>query len=111
MPDTLPEKELKSAFRRNYFLIVKESLQNINKHAEADRVDINAYLSQGVMYLTLEDNGNGFDFEKLGRGGNGLKNMKRRAQNIGGKVVFSSSPNKGSILVIRVRLSKDHAFV
>lgn len=111
MPDQLPEKELKSAFRRNYFLIVKECLQNINKHAQAERVDLYAYYNLGILYLTIEDDGRGFDFENLGSGGNGLKNIKRRANSIGGKVEFSSTPGKGSVFVIRVRLSKDHAFV
>ena len=108
---SLPDKELKSAFRRNYFLIVKECLQNISKHANADRVDIHVYFDQGVLYLTIEDDGVGFDFENLGLGGNGLKNIKRRAKNIIGKVEFSSSPGNGAIFVIRVRLSKYHAFV
>jgi signal transduction histidine kinase len=109
-PENLPDIPLKSAFRRNVFLIVKEFMQNINKHAQATRVEL--HMSVGLTELSIEitDDGVGFDQEKLPGDGNGLRNMIKRAEDVGGTATIKSSPGKGSSINLVVPLRKDHAF-
>jgi signal transduction histidine kinase len=60
---------------------VKESLNNVVKHAEADHVDIKVGID-GALHIQIADNGKGFN--PSGRLGNGLNNMRRRVQNLKG---------------------------
>ncbi|MBN1408873.1 MAG: hypothetical protein JW956_13835, partial [Calditrichaceae bacterium] len=72
-------------FRQNVFMIYKESLHNILKHAEASEVEINFSITGGNYSLCIKDNGKGFDPAK-GYSGNGIKNMKLRAARIHAKI-------------------------
>ncbi|MEJ2543862.1 MAG: hypothetical protein P8Y99_07320, partial [Calditrichaceae bacterium] len=63
------------------FMIYKESLHNILKHAEASEVQINFKITGGNYSLCINDNGKGFDSD-INYAGNGLKNMKLRAARI-----------------------------
>ncbi len=68
--------------RRNIYLMFKEAIHNILKHAEASRVFIEAKREKNGVRLTIQDNGKGFDPIIL-RGstdGNGLKNFEHRAK-------------------------------
>jgi signal transduction histidine kinase len=69
--------------RRNVFMIVKETLNNILKHSKASKVVINYSETPGLFKLTIRDNGVGIDMDNLREFGNGLKNMKQRAEHIG----------------------------
>ena len=78
-----PDIVVPGTIRRNVFLIVKETLNNILKHANASKVSITYAETPGLLKLTIHDNGIGINKEKLREFGNGLKNMKERAENIG----------------------------
>ncbi len=110
MPDHIPELKVKAAFRRNVFLIVKECLHNIHKHAKASRVDVGIRISH-EMEISIIENGVGFDMEKTRRFGNGLINMKKRANDINGDVEQTSSIGNGSSLIMTIPLTENHAFV
>ena len=71
--DVFP-KETDINFRRNFYLIFKESLQNIIKHSEAKKVWIQIFADQNCIRLLMKDNGTGFDASVDSRG-QGLKNM------------------------------------
>lgn len=83
MPDALPERELTGDKRRNIFLCVKESLNNILKHAQATEVHIDIRTDQDLV-ITIRDNGVGIDLTKIREFGNGLKNISQRMTKIGG---------------------------
>ena len=110
MPEVIPNLKVKAAFRRNVFLIVKECLHNIHKHAQADRVDMSIRISDDLE-ISITENGVGFDMEKTRRFGNGLINMKKRANDINGDVDQESSIGNGSSLIMTIPLIKNHAFV
>lgn len=82
--EQLPAKELTGDKRRNIFLSVKESLNNILKHAEATAVVIRINTDEGLEII-ISDNGKGIDLDKLRQFGNGLKNIARRMESIGGR--------------------------
>ena len=74
-------KKIPSYFRQNMFLIFKETIHNILKHAQASEVRIDFSASAGKYRLCVKDNGKGMDEKQIHRG-NGIKNMKLRAQRI-----------------------------
>jgi signal transduction histidine kinase len=58
------------------------------KHAKATEVAINIRFTGNNMIIEIADNGKGIDPEKLNQFGNGLKNMQRRMESIGGSFVI-----------------------
>ncbi|MCF6310973.1 MAG: discoidin domain-containing protein [Verrucomicrobiales bacterium] len=93
------------SFRRELFLIFKEVLNNTVKHAKADKVEIQLILKRKVLSLTVTDNGRGFSEEDDDfRGGNGLLNIRRRAQNLGAQIDVDSQQGQGTVVKLRAVL-------
>ncbi len=92
-------------FRRNLFLFYKECLQNIVKHAEAGTVQIKIEFStdKNTLCLEVKDDGVGFDAGAQHEG-NGLRNFKTRAEQMGGEMDIESAPGKGTTLRLNVRI-------
>ncbi|MBI5371610.1 MAG: hypothetical protein HZA79_06260 [Sphingobacteriales bacterium] len=83
VPEQVPEKELSGDKRRNIFLSVKETLNNILKHSGGTEAIIE--ITTGTsLHIRISDNGKGIDLDNLRQFGNGLKNMARRMEGIGG---------------------------
>ncbi|HEY3385205.1 MAG TPA: ATP-binding protein, partial [Saprospiraceae bacterium] len=82
----------------------KEAVNNIAKYSEATEVDFQFSLKKGLLYMKIEDNGKGFDLESLPSEGtgNGLKNLRKRAEEIGGKLEIISIPGEGTSVELRV---------
>ena len=102
--DGFSGKQLLPEVRRNVYLIFKEAVNNIAKYSEATEAQFDFALKKGKLSMKISDNGKGFDPEDLqamGAGGNGLKNMRKRASEIGGKLDVFSAPGEGA----RVELS------
>ena len=55
--------------------------------------------------MELNDNGKGFDMEKIKRG-NGLNNLEKRAKEIGGQITIKSEPGKGTSINLMIVLKK-----
>lgn len=89
--------------RKNVVLIVKEALNNIAKYSKAKEVLINFKKIEKDFVLEITDNGIGFtqNFSK----GNGLLNMKKRAEEIGGK--FEIISEKGTSIKITIPKIRD----
>jgi signal transduction histidine kinase/ligand-binding sensor domain-containing protein len=101
--DGFSGKQLLPEVRRNVYLIFKEAVNNIAKYSEATEAQFDFALRKSILSMKIADNGKGFDPEDLqtGGGGNGLKNMRRRASEIGGKLEIFSAPGEG----VRIELS------
>lgn len=97
----LPEADLH--FRRNLYLIYKECLQNIVKHARANRVEIEIRESEGCLRLRVSDDGSGFDAAQS-YPGDGLKNIKRRAAELGATVEIISGAGKGATVTVSAKI-------
>jgi signal transduction histidine kinase/streptogramin lyase len=89
--------------RREVFLIFKEAVHNITRHARASRVDIALTISQRRLQLVVEDNGCGFD-PAGARDGQGLRSMTRRAHGLGGTLAVTSSAGTGARVTLTVPL-------
>jgi signal transduction histidine kinase len=81
--------------RKNFYLIYKETLNNIVKYAGCKQVWIEMKLHDSCINLKVRDDGNGFDAKK-DHHGNGLKNMRRRAEMLKGNLFVYSEPGKGT---------------
>jgi len=82
------------------FHICQEALANAAKHAAAKHVDVTVWVTSERVLMEVQDNGRGFDMEKMSSSiGHGLANMQTRARNVGGEVDISSSQNEGTTVL------------
>ncbi|WP_051288688.1 GAF domain-containing sensor histidine kinase [Mycobacterium sp. URHD0025] len=91
------------------YRIAQECLQNVVKHAEADRARLTFTVEEGVARLEIVDDGKGFDtFEHpLGSdemGGYGLLSMAERAEIVGGRLNIRSRPGAGTTVIATIPL-------
>ena len=98
-PTIIPDKEITGDKRRNMFLCVKETLNNVLKHSKATRVTINIAANQSIK-IEIADNGTGIDIENLRQFGNGLKNITRRMEIIGG--TFKIENDNGALTTLEL---------
>jgi signal transduction histidine kinase len=91
-----PDSNLKldAAARRQVFLIFKEAVNNIVRHANCSRVGIDFAAERDLLIVTVSDNGIGITPGSTGEG-HGLANMRRRAEALGGTVAVLSSGQAG----------------
>lgn len=100
LPSALPI-EVSTTFYR----IVQESLTNICKHAQATAVTVQLCQQAGVVHLSIEDNGIGFN-PAQNTTGFGLQGMRERATALGGEFHLFSQPGIGCQISVSVPLSK-----
>jgi signal transduction histidine kinase len=93
-------------FRRNFYLIFKEALQNIIKHSLAKKVVITLLADQTCIKLYVRDNGVGFETSVNYRG-QGLKNIVQRAKEMSSLVEIKSEINKGTEIILTKKY-RDH---
>jgi len=89
-----PQQQLQVIF------ILQEALSNVRKHARASTVKV-AILNNDDFVMTIHDNGNGFDPDRIADEGSrhvGLSIMKERARRIHSRISVSSAPNCGTTL-------------
>jgi PAS domain S-box-containing protein len=79
----------------NLFRIAQEALNNVAKHASATKIEVHLACSPQQLSLLIKDNGKGFDPAGI-TPGMGLKNMRDRAQQIGGTIKIESEPGLGT---------------
>jgi signal transduction histidine kinase len=101
IPSELPDITLPPEVRHNVFLAFKESVNNVVKHAQATEAHVRLRLDSDNFALEIEDNGKGPAGAEQKTGRNGLRNMRKRMEDVGGNFTLSPAPEKGSL----VRLS------
>ena len=102
MPLDLPAGPLSADVRHNLFLVIKEALNNILKHAGASHAYLRLSANNAGVELTIADDGCGFDPERATDGlrGNGLANMRQRLATLGGVCCIESRPGQGTKLTL-----------
>jgi len=104
---SLPESHAVALFH-----ICQEALANIAKHAKAHHVDIVVWSTPDRVLLEVQDDGRGFDLEKVKLTiGHGLSNMQTRAGHVGGEVDITSEPGKGSSVMAWVPLPEFESLI
>lgn len=89
------QRKLNMEQRRDCFLLFKEVINNIYKHADAKKVSIRVWLEGNQLHMTIEDDGKGFDPMQVTHR-NGLKNMRQRTEKWKGQLQVQSVPGKGT---------------
>jgi signal transduction histidine kinase len=97
MLEDLLDKDQKLTIYR----IIQEALNNAVKHAKATLVDIRINLDGEKVSVMIEDDGIGFNMQKV-RKGAGLKNIQNRVYLMNGTHTIASTPNKGSTITIQL---------
>jgi signal transduction histidine kinase len=82
------------------YRVVQEALNNIAKHALAHHIQVDFNSSSGFVELTIQDDGRGYDPDKIGPGHLGLSIMKDRIEGIGGTIEIITGPGKGTLIKI-----------
>jgi signal transduction histidine kinase len=88
----------------NIYRIIQESIQNINKYAQAENVILDFKKNDNRIILTIKDDGVGFDQDKRSSG-IGLKNMKSRVTLLHGQFTINSIPGKGTSISVDVPMT------
>jgi signal transduction histidine kinase len=101
IPEHIPEQELTGDKRRNIFLCVKETLNNMLKHSRATQLTIDISANSSLT-IKIHDNGVGIDLQKIRQFGNGLENIDRRMKSIGGD--FEIANNNGTVTTLELPL-------
>ena len=100
--DNIPQ--LPQGTKSELWLIGREALTNVMKHAAASTVQIELGVNTGEVRLHVHDNGRGFVVSRGMRNHDelGLSSMRTRAQRVGGEVVVESRPGLGTCVVARM---------
>lgn len=109
LPMELPDCPMESTLRHHLYLVVREGLNNILRHADASTVHFSLVLQGNLLMLVLSDDGRGFeticdsvpDADRICHG-NGLNNMRKRMQEIGGTIEITSRPGGGTTLTLHL---------
>lgn len=88
---------LESGNQQNLYRIMQESFINILKHANAKNVEVQFFIENGNLHLSIIDDGKGFDTNQF-MNGFGHKNMLMRTKSLEGKYTVNSNLNSGTTL-------------
>lgn len=103
---SLPEHIETAVYR-----IAQEALQNVMKHACAQRVHLRLSMTSEAVLLEVSDDGAGFDpvaaSKRVGPAGYGLPGMQQRAELLGGQLIAESAPGRGTVVRLRVPVTHE----
>jgi signal transduction histidine kinase len=106
VPAQLPTIEIPPEVRHNVFLAAKEAVTNVVRHAKAEGAWIRLRLEAAAFHLEIEDDGCGLDETAAAKGRNGLRNMRKRMEDIGGEFEISRGATGGARIGLIVPLGK-----
>ncbi|MBP2076645.1 sensor histidine kinase [Oceanobacillus polygoni] len=98
------ELKLSEAIEEHVFRIVQESLSNILRHANANKVHVDIFKKSKELFVHIQDDGKGFDVvnDAEKKTSYGLKTMRERSEELGGTFVIRSIPDEGTYIDIRI---------
>ena len=105
LPAQLPAISIPPEVRHNVFLAFKEAVHNVVKHAQATEARIRLRLEPERFILEIEDNGRGIGSQPSPQNRNGLRNMKKRMDDIHGEFSISGGANAGTIVRLTVPIN------
>ncbi len=101
----LPHLELPTHVRHSLFRAAKEALNNSVKHARPTEVTITIEPRNNELVFLIQDNGCGFDTNDTLKHGNGLKNIRQRLEEIGGRCKIESAIGQGTSVCLTIPIS------
>ena len=104
-----PRLALSERVETQLFVIGREALANVQKHAGASAAHVRVDARQGQVVLEVRDNGRGFDPAARHPGHFGLDSMRSRAAEIGGSLTIASAPGSGTLVRVCVPTEAESA--
>ncbi len=104
LPEVIPTTNFGWNRNRNTYLLVKESVNNAVKYANAQKITV-AIAIQAQLHIEITDDGNGFDVNTISNKGNGLKNYKKRIHDLKGTYTLNSKIGEGTSVVFDIPLT------
>ena len=99
----LDDERLPPPVETNLYRIVQEALTNIARHAQATHADVLLERRNGQVITIVEDNGVGFEVDKVPQSNRlGLLGIRERAEMLGGTLVVESTPGTGTTIFVEV---------
>jgi signal transduction histidine kinase len=103
IPRVIPKDVSLSLYR-----IIQEGLRNISKHACAEHISVSLKGLDHAVLLSVQDDGIGFDWAEVKENpGLGFSSMRERARLIHGELSIQSQPEKGTVITLRVPLTRE----
>ena len=96
VPDTPPPLPISAEVRHNLFLAFKEAMTNAVRHSRATMVEVTVSLDGGALQVVVRDDGCGFAHAPSDPMADGLRNMRQRIEDIGGRMELTSAPGAGT---------------
>jgi ligand-binding sensor domain-containing protein/two-component sensor histidine kinase len=103
---TAPDRKLTPDMKRHFFLIFKETLNNMIRHSQCTTAEITLQNEANFLVMKISDNGKGFDLPETTHG-HGLRNMRQRAAEMNGTIKIQSVPGQGTTLILQVPLTRN----
>jgi signal transduction histidine kinase len=100
--DGLPESHRLCLYRA-----VQEAMTNCGKHADAKRVSVTIKQEDNRVYVSVRDDGRGFDPSRISTHGLGLLGMKERVRALEGNIKVTSTPGQGTLLALELPTTLD----
>lgn len=97
-PRALPDLVISPELRHNVFLVAKEAINNVVKHAQATSAWVRLELETNGFTIEIADDGRGIPPDALDKGRSGLRNMRKRMESIGGTFATAPRPGGGSVI-------------
>jgi signal transduction histidine kinase len=107
---TIKWELITNSVKINLYRIIQESLQNINKYAEANSIKVEIKKRDGDLFLMITDDGKGFDVNKSKKG-IGLQNIQSRTTECNGTVDIQSKKGNGTIITIAVPIENKQILI
>ncbi len=94
----LEEVSLPETLQIAVYRLVQEAFTNIGKYARAHHVHLRLFRDGSMLCVQVEDDGQGFDPQRVGHGHHGLAGMRHRVEGLGGRLEVHSRPGKGTCI-------------
>lgn len=107
VPTEVPQISLGTQQRHHILLAVKEACNNVARHSGAGEVWLRLVVSDSEMCVAIEDNGRGFVPGTSVEGSDGLRNIRQRMKEVGGRFELASEPGQGTRVKLFAPLPQD----
>ena len=105
IPEWFGKKVTNIDVLRNLMMVTKECLNNIAKYSKASHCEVAAILTDSELLVRITDDGVGFDIAKS-LTGNGLRNMRQRIENLGGRFFIKTENGDGTSIGIAIPIAR-----
>jgi signal transduction histidine kinase len=104
--DDLTKSKMDELMTIHIYRIIQEIIHNCLKHSSASLLNISFEDNDGKLTIRTQDNGKGFDTNKINRDskGIGMRSLNNRCAMLGGSMIVDSKPDKGTIFLFEIPL-------